>query len=103
MIPNWTLEVVIDFIASAILLIASVLSHVEPKTKKIRSLLFIKISIFLMAMYFCIDGLTILFVNEILSRISAIVMFLSGISIIIGINYVIKESYKSIILILNCT
>ena len=100
---NWTFEGIVDFAVAALLLIASLLSYIEPKTKKIRSLFFIRFGIFLMAMYFFIDGMTILFLNELLSRISAIIIFLSIASFVIGVNYIVTESFKSISLIIVCS
>ena len=103
MILNWTLEVVVDFIASTAILIAAILSHVEPKTKKIKSLLFIKLAFFLMALYLFFDGITILFLNEELSRFNVFIIFLTSTSLVIGINYILKESFKSLSLIIICT
>ncbi|NVM37136.1 MAG: hypothetical protein HWN81_16175 [Candidatus Lokiarchaeota archaeon] len=102
MVLNWTFEGIVDFVVATILLIASILSYLEPKTKKIKSVFFIRLGIFLMAMFFYVDGMTILFLNEIFSRINAIILFLSITFLIIGVNYIVTESFNSIGLIVIC-
>lgn len=99
---NWTFEGIVDFAVATMILIASILSYLEPKTKKIKSLFFIRLGIFIMAMFFYVDGITILFLNTILSRINAIILFISITSLIIGVNYISTESFNSIGLIIIC-
>jgi len=49
------------------------------------------------------DGLAILFLSELFSRISGMILFPLALFVIIGINYTIKENFYSIGLILVCS
>ncbi len=99
---NWAPEAIVDLYVATITLIASALTYFEPKTKKIKSLFFIRLGILLIAIYFYIDCLTILLVNQILSKISLIFVVFAIIFLVIGVNYVISESFKSVGLIIIC-
>ncbi|GAH35805.1 unnamed protein product, partial [marine sediment metagenome] len=103
MVLNWNIEVILDFIFSSVLLITTIISYTSPKTKKITSLFYIRLSFFFVGLFMFFDGLAILFLSELFSRISGMILFPLALFVIIGINYTIKEDFYSIGLILVCS
>ncbi|MFX1478384.1 MAG: hypothetical protein ACFFCI_09645 [Promethearchaeota archaeon] len=97
---NWTPEAIIEILVVITIFTAGILSYIEPKTRKIRSLLYIRLGIYFMGLFFLIDVLSILLLNTLLCRIYALMLFPSTVFFIIGINYVIKDSFNSVALIL---
>ncbi len=95
MVLNWNIEVIVNFIASITGLILTIATYSKPKSQKITSLFYIRLSIFSVCVFMALDGLSFLFVSEILSKLTALVLFPSAIFIIIGINYIIRETYYS--------
>jgi hypothetical protein len=100
MVINWTPEGITDFFVAGGILIAAFLTYFEPKTKKIKSLFLMRIGLFLIAIYFCLDGFSILFLNYFFSRASAILLVFGIGFFLIGINLVVTDSYISFSLIL---
>lgn len=100
MILNWNPEVIVNFIVSFIGLAASIITSITPKKKKIISLFYIRLAIMLMCIFMLVDGLSILFLSEILARIDGMILFPLCIFIIIGVNYTIKETIYSTELII---
>lgn len=98
MILNWAPEAIVDIIVSVIILIAVILTYFEPKTKKIKSLFYIRLGIFSLGLFFGFDALAILFLSTILARLIAFTVIFAAVFLTIGLNYVLKESYHSIIL-----
>ncbi|MFW9866604.1 MAG: hypothetical protein ACFFEN_10955 [Candidatus Thorarchaeota archaeon] len=97
---NWTPEAIIEILVVITIFTAGFLSYIDPKTRKIRSLLYIRLGIYFMGLFFLIDVLSILFLSTLLCRIYALMLFPSTVFFIIGINYVIKDSFNSVALIL---
>jgi len=100
---NWNIEVILDFIFSITLLITTIISYTSPKTKKITSLFYIRLGFFFLSLFMFFDGIAILFVNELFSRISGVLLFPLVVFMIIGINYTFRENFYSIGLILVCS
>jgi len=100
MVLNWTPEVIVEIFASITILIAVLLTYFEPRTKKIRSLFFIRMGMISMGLFFVFDLLANLFLSTILARLYPITLFPTSIFFIIGINYMFKESFNSIFLII---
>jgi hypothetical protein len=92
---NWTPEIIVEIFTSANILIATLLMYILPRTKKIKSLSYIRLGLFFMGMLFALDLLANLFLNTLLSRISGLMLFPSAVLFAIGINYTIKETYYS--------
>ena len=103
MVLNWNIEVILDFIFSSILLITTIISYTSPKTKKITSLFFLRLGFFFLSLFMFFDGVAILFVNELFSRISGILLFPLVIFIIIGVNYTFRENFYSVGLVIVCS
>ncbi len=101
MVLNWTPEVIVDFIVGTILLVASMLTYLEPKIKKLKSILLIRLGIFLMSVFYYFDGLKILFLSKIISSFNSIILVSTIIFILMGINYITRESINSLYLILT--
>jgi hypothetical protein len=97
---NFTPEVFIDFVVMVIVFIAASLTYIEPKVKKIRSLFFIRLGMISFGIFFLLDGLSIVFLSTVMGKISALTLIPISIFFIVGINYIIKESYNSILLII---
>ena len=101
MVLNWTPEVIIEIFTSSAILVAALLPYFEPRTKKIRSLFFIRMGMLFMALYFVFDLLANLFLSTILARLYPIMLIPTTMFFVIGINFMIKESFNSIILIIT--
>jgi len=102
MVLNWAPEAIVDFFVAAIAIIAFALAYFQPKTRKIRSLFFIRLGILFFALYFFTDGITILLVSQVLSKITLIILFLVIVFFVIGVSYIISESFISVGLIIIC-
>ena len=100
---NWNIEVILDFIFSITLLITTIISYTSPKTKKITSLFYIRLGFFFLSLFIFFDGVAILFVNELFSRISGVLLFPLVLFVAIGVNYTFRENFYSIGLILVCS
>ncbi len=100
MVLNWTPEVIVEIFTSTIILIATLLMYITPRTKNIRSLSFIRLGLFFMGLLFMLDLLANLFLNTLVSRISGLMLFPSAVFFAIGINYTIKETSNSPFLII---
>ncbi len=100
MILNWTPEVIVEIFTSVIILIATLLMYITPRTKKVRSLSYIRLALFFMGMLFTFDLLANLFLNTLLSRICGLMLFPSAMFFAIGINYTIKETSNSPFLVI---
>ena len=101
MVLNWTPEVIIEIFTSSTIFVAVLLTYFEPRTKNIRSLFFIRIAMLFMALYFVFDLLANLFLSTILARLYPIMLIFSTMFFVIGINFMIKESFNSINLIIT--
>ena len=96
---NWSPEVIIDLILATILLVSVILTYITPKTKKITSLFYIRLSLIFLSLYFLFEAISFLFMSILLHRIHTILIFPAAIFMLIGINYTMKESFMSITLI----
>jgi len=101
MVLNWTPEVIVEIITSTIIFVAVILTYFEPRTKKIRSLTFIRMGMLFTALYFVFDLLANLFLSTIFARLYPLMLIFSTTSFVIGINFMIKESFNSILLIIT--
>ena len=95
MVLNWNIEVIVDFIISFGILIITIATYFMPKSQKITSLLYIRLSIFGMCIFMTMDGFSFLFVSELLAKITGIILFPTTLFIIVGINYTIREIFYS--------
>ncbi|MBA7577526.1 hypothetical protein ES708_19379 [subsurface metagenome] len=100
MVLNWTPEVIVEIFTSTTIFIAVLLTYFEPRTKKIRSLFFIRMAMIFMGLYFVLDLLANLFLSTTLARLYPLMLFPTTMFFIIGINFIIKESINSFILII---
>jgi hypothetical protein len=100
MVLNWTSEVIVEIFTSVIILVATLLMYITPRTKNVKSLSYIRLGIFFMGMLFALDVLANLFLITLLSRISGLMLFPSAVLFAIGINYTIKETSNSSFLII---
>ena len=100
MAMNWNPLVILILISGIVCLIPALLTSINPTTKKIRSLFYIRLGISFIAISLILDGISNLFMNEFIAILSAILIFPMCICFSIGINYTIKESYLSIHLII---
>lgn len=95
MLLNWTPEIIVEIFTSSIILIATLLMFITPRTRNIKSLSYIRVALFFMGMLFTLDLLANLFLNQFLSRISGLMLFPSAVFFAIGINYTINEKSNS--------
>ncbi len=92
---NWNIEVIFDFVIAFAGLISTIITYLPPKTQKITSLNFIRLSIFGMFIFMFFDGLSFLFVSDFIARLTGLMLIPTALSIIIGVNYTIRETYYS--------
>ena len=69
MVLNWNIEVILDFIASSLLLITTIISYTSPKTKKITSLFYLRLGFFCIGLYLLFDGIAILFIKLVYNKL----------------------------------
>ncbi len=96
---NWTPEVFSSFIGSLTGLICVIFTYKSSRTRKIRSLNYIRLSWIFSALFLFLDGASTLYLNIPINLIAVIVLFPSTLLIIIAINYITKESYLSVSLV----
>ncbi len=97
---NWNPQAIIEIIVGIIVMVAGILTYFEPKTKKIKSLYFIRLGIIFMSLFFLVSSIAILYLNTIIYRIGVLMLIPTSVFFIIGINYIIKETFNSITLII---
>jgi len=99
---NWTIEVIVGFFVSAIILTAVILSYLKLKRIKIKSLFYLRMSFLFLALYFLFEAIADLFLNLLLASFYSSLQPLITLSFLIGITYSKKESIYSVSLILIC-
>jgi hypothetical protein len=102
MVLNWNIEVILDFIFSFTILITALISFIAPKTKKITSLFYFRLTFLTFGLFFIFDGLSILLISPFFSRASGVILLPLTIFVIISINFTFKENFYSIGLIIFC-
>jgi hypothetical protein len=93
---NWTPEVIVAFIVAIIGFVLTITTYIKPKTKKITSLHYIRLAIVSFSFFIFIDGLSILYINKLLSIISGFILIPFTLSLVIGVTYIIKENFYSL-------
>ncbi len=96
---NWTPEAIVDLIVAIIILSASILTYIAPKTKKIKSLFYLRLGIMFMGIFLLLEGFSFIFGSILLNQIHTITIFFAALFTLIGINYTMKENFLSINLI----
>jgi hypothetical protein len=92
---NWNPEVIVDFIVATIGIISAILTYVKPKSKNLLSLFFIRLAIWSMSLLMLVDGISLLIVSEELGILTGMFAVLGTLFLIIGVNYIMKESFYS--------
>jgi hypothetical protein len=95
MILNLTPEVIVDFIVAISGFVLTITTYIKPKTKKITSLNYIRLSIFSFSVFIFLDGLSLLYISKLLSIVSGFILVPLTLSLVIGITYIIKENFYS--------
>ena len=99
---NWTIEVIVGFFVSAVIITAVILSYLKLKHIKIKSLFYLRLSFFISALYLLFEAIADLFLNLFLASFYNSIYPLVVLSFLIGITYSKKESIYSVSLILIC-
>jgi len=97
---NLTPEVIVDFSVFLVTFLGAIATLTYPKTRKIKSLIYIGLGIGLQSFLFYFEAIGLLFLNPLFKRLDGIITVPAAIFFIIGINYIIKESYNSILLVI---
>jgi len=92
---NLTPEVIVDFIIAITGFVLTITTYIKPKTKKMTSLNYIRLSIFCSSIFILLDGLAILYISKLLSIITGFILIPLTLSLVIGITYIIKEDFYS--------
>jgi len=93
---NLTPEAIVDFIVAISGFVLTITTYIKPKTKKITSLNYIRLSIFSSSVFIFLDGLSILYISKLLSIISGFTLIPLTLSLVIGITYIMKENFSSL-------
>jgi len=96
MVLNWTPEVIVDFIVAISGFVLTIITYIKPKTKKITTLIYIRLAILGFSIFLFIDGLSLLYVSKVLSIISGFTLIPLTLSLVIGITYILKENFYSL-------
>ena len=96
---NWTPLVISDFITSLVFLVSFILTLKRSKIKKLKSVFFIRLAILTASFYIFFNALADLFMNVLFKQLVALLIFLLTVFLIIGINYIIKETSLSYFLL----
>ena len=96
---SWNSLVLISFTAGVIGFIGSLATYIAPKTKKIKSLFYIRLGLIFMSIYSFFEAFSVLFMSIEISWLSAFSIILAAFFFSIGINYIFKETYISLNLI----
>ena len=92
------------YIISGLISLSTVFAiYITPKTKKIVSLFYIRLGMIFIALSMILDGIAGLIINMTISIISGILIFPAVLFLAIGVNYILKETYNSITLIIICS
>lgn len=92
---NWNIEVILELIIGIAGLFLTIITFLTPKAQRITSLNFIKATFLGMSLFWIFDGFSILFISDFFSRLSGLMLIPASLSLIIGINYTIRETYYS--------
>ena len=92
---NWNPEVISDFIFVMALLFSVIITLIKPNTKNIRSLFYIRLALCFGSIMMLLDGIALLFISEPISIISGFMLVPLALSMIIGVNYIIKDHFYS--------
>jgi len=93
---NWTPEVIAELVAGIVVFFLALLTYISPKTKKIKSLFYIRLSLLFITLFFLLSGISILILDIWLHKLSAIFIIPACVFLTIGINYSMKDSYFSL-------
>ena len=99
---NWTIEVVVGFFVSSVILSVVILSYLKLKHIKLKSLTYLRLSFFTASLYFLTEAIGDLFLNLFIFLLSNLILPIVVISFLVGVTYSRKDSGFSITLILVC-
>lgn len=99
---NWTIEVIVGFFVSSVMLTAVLLSYLKLRHMKMKSLLYLRLSFFCGALFFLIEAIADLTLNFFLAGLYNFIFPLITILFLIGVSYSRKDSGYSLSLILLC-
>ncbi len=100
---NWTPEVIADLCVFIIVIAGAIATYSFPQTRKIKSLLFIGLGMAVQSLLFLFEAIGMLFLNPLFKVLDGIFSIPGAILFIIAINYILKETYNSITLIIACS
>ena len=92
---NLTPEVIVDFILAIIGFVFTITTYIKLNTKKITSLNYIRLGIFIFSIFIFLDGLSILYLSKLLGIITGLTLIPLTFSIVVGVTYITKESFYS--------
>ncbi len=88
-----------DMTLGTLVLIALFIIITTPKTKKIYHLIFIKLGILGISLFYFFEAFSYLFLSDILAIISGISLFPTTVLILIGVNYIMREEVNTFSLV----
>ena len=96
--------ILILYLSSAItVLICALLMYLVPKTKKIHSLFYIRLGMIFISLSLILDAISAILLNKTFAILSGISIIPAVIFFSIGINYILKETYISIhLIVISC-
>ncbi|MHA2290188.1 MAG: hypothetical protein ACXABG_15490 [Promethearchaeota archaeon] len=100
---NWTPEVVFTFLAGIIMVITAIIVFKSPKTKNIRSVKYLTLSILFGSVFHFSVSLSVLLLNELLTIFYNLLTIGMALFITIAINYIMKDRIYSTSLLIVIT
>jgi len=99
---NWTIEVIVGFFVSSVILTVVILSYIKLKHFKSKSLSYLRLSFFSASLYFLTEAIGDLFLNLFIGLLYIFIFPIVVISFLIAVTYSRKDSGYSVTLILIC-
>ncbi|MBN1214773.1 MAG: hypothetical protein JXA99_04955 [Candidatus Lokiarchaeota archaeon] len=97
---NWIPTAISDFIVSFICIIGTIIILKKSKIRHLKSIFFFKLTLLFMSFYSLSNGLADLFMYELYKQFHGIFLFMLSVFLIIGINYIRKETFLSYLLLI---
>ncbi|MFO7795488.1 MAG: hypothetical protein ACQERB_05870 [Promethearchaeati archaeon] len=95
---NWTSEVITNGLVAIVIFIAVFICSSVTRKRKIRSVLYIRLVIFILGIYSLLEALADLLLLKILAVVAFVLLFPLAIFAVMAVNYILKDTYFSFVL-----
>jgi len=98
---NWNIEVYMNIFMVAFLWVSIITIFIYPRIRKIKSLFYLRLSLFMYSLTLLFDVFAFLYLNLLFSILGGYATLISTFFLVLTINYLMKEEYYSIPLIIT--